>query len=211
MGSVLHEERDCQVVICEAIESMFNFFEQPWTLLGASVLVLFVVWTYRSVWDEKRRWWQLLIPIIVAATAVGLDFFVVTDLEKIHIVAKSLLKAAENEDSDAIARLIASDYKDSRHTNKAALVRRCRQEFNGPTIQVLKKKGHKVELSEARATMTASLFARLEKDSRWARQYKEVALVRIRLDLARQPEGRWLISRAEVLQVDGFPVSWGAI
>ncbi len=190
---------------------MFNFFEQPWTLLGASVLVLFVVLTFRSVWDRKRRWWQLLIPVIVAAAALGLDHFVVTDLEKIHAVAKTLLKAAESEDSTAIAELIGSDYKDTRHTSKAALIARCRREFDEPAIQVLKKKGHKVELSGPQATMTASLFARLEKNSRWARQYKEVALVRIRLNLKKGLDGRWLISQVEVLEVDGFPVSWRAI
>ena len=190
---------------------MFNFFEQPWTLLGASILVLFGVLTFRSVWTQKRRWWQLSIPFIVAATALGLDFFVVTDLERIHIVAKTLLKAIESEDCEMVAGLIASDYKDSRHASKVALMARCRRDLNGPTIQVLKKKGHKVELSGAQATMTLSLFARIEKNSRWARQYKEVALVRIQLGLTRRPGGRWLISQVEILEVDRFPVSWRAI
>jgi len=190
---------------------MFNFFEQPWTLLGASVLVLFGVLTFRSAWPEKRRKWQRVMPIVLAGAAFGLDFFVETDLEKIHAVARTLLEAVENEDCATVGTLIASDYHDSRHANKVALLAHCRQELAGPTIQVLKKKGHKVELSGTQATMTLSLFARLEKDSRWARQYKEVALVRIRLDLRRQPEGRWLISRAEILEVDRFPVSWRGI
>lgn len=190
---------------------MFNFFEQPWTLLGVSVLVLFGVLTFRSVWPEKCRKWQLAIPIILAGAAFGLDFLVETDLEKIHAVARTLLKAVENEDSAAVGKLIASDYKDSRHVTKAALLAHWRQELDGPTIQVLKKKGHKVEVSGAQATMTASLFARLEKDSRWARQYKEVALVRIQLNLTKRSEGRWLISRVEILEVDRFPVSWRGI
>ena len=190
---------------------MFNFFEQPWTLLGASILVLFGVLTFRSVWAQKRHWWQLLIPLVLAGAAVGLDFFVATDLEKIHVVAKTLLRAVESEDCETLADLIASDYQDSRHRDKASLMIHCHRELDGPTIQVLKKKGHAVELSGTQATMKLSLFARLEKNSRWARQYKEVALVRIQLSLTRRPEGRWLVNRAEILEVDGFPVSWRGI
>ena len=48
---------------------MFNFFEQPWTLLGMSILVLFGVLTFRSVWAEKRKWWQWLLPVVLAGAA----------------------------------------------------------------------------------------------------------------------------------------------
>jgi hypothetical protein len=44
---------------------MFNIFEQTWTLLGASVIILFVILTIRSVWPERRRWWQLLVPVAI--------------------------------------------------------------------------------------------------------------------------------------------------
>ena len=60
---------------------MWDFFEQPWTLLAAAVLVLFGVLTFRSVWSEKRKWWQWLLPLGVTALALGLDFGVATDLE----------------------------------------------------------------------------------------------------------------------------------
>ena len=50
---------------------MFDFFEQPYTLIGAAVIVLFVVFTIRSVVPEKRHWWQFLLPVFVAAAGVG--------------------------------------------------------------------------------------------------------------------------------------------
>jgi hypothetical protein len=190
---------------------MWNVLEQPWTLLGVSILTLFAILTFRSVWAEKRRWWQLLVPLIIVGAAFGLDYVVATDLERVRATAKSLLVAAENENSAALAVLIAHDYRDSRHASKAALLRHWRQELDGPTIEVLKKKGDEVELSGSEATMTLSLFIRFEKESRIAKQYKQIFLARVRLNLTKQADGRWLVRKAELLEVDRFPMTWSSV
>ena len=190
---------------------MWNVFEQPWTLLGVAVITLFGMLTFRSIWPEKRRWWQLVIPLAVAGAGFGLDYLVATDLEKVRATARLLLVAAENENSAALAVLIAPDYKDSHHASKAALLNHWRQEVDGPTIEVVKKKGDDVELSGSEASMTLSLFVRFEKESRIAKQYKQIFLARVRLDLTEQADGRWLIRKAELLEVDRFPVTWSSI
>ncbi|MDI6447429.1 hypothetical protein [Anaerobaca lacustris] len=187
---------------------MPNAFEQPWALLGAAVLVLFGLLTYRSICPQKRRWWQWLIPLAVAAVGLGLDFLVVTDLEKVRGTIATLLKAVENEDCAAVAGLIAPDYSDSRHETKAQLMARCRQELDGQTVQTLKQRGAEIDLSDWNATVMLNLFIRFEPESRIARQYKAVALARVRLYLGKRPDGNWLIDRAELLEVDQFPVSW---
>ena len=71
---------------------MWNIFEQPWTLLGAAVLVLFGVLTFRSVWSEKRKPWQWLLPAGVALLGVGLDLAVTTDFRDLfgEILARHL-------------------------------------------------------------------------------------------------------------------------
>lgn len=190
---------------------MFDFFEQPWTLLGAAVLVLFGFLTYRSIFPEKRRWWQLLVPLIVAGIGFGLDFLVATDLEKVHGTIDALLKAVQAEDSAAVAETIAPDYRDSRHETREQLLAHCRQELDEPTVQVVKSRGDEVELSGREATVTLNLFFRFEEASRLARQYKAVALVKARLHLIKRPGGKWLIDRAEPLEVDTFPVSWRSL
>lgn len=188
---------------------MWNIFEQPWTLLGASVLVLFGVLTFRSVWDRKRHWWQWLLPLVVGGAAFGLDFLVVTDMEKVHTISKMLLKAVENEDCAGIGLLIAPEYSDIRHSSKAALMTRCRQELSGPTIERLKKgPGDSVELSVPEAKVTLPLSVRFEEGSRIASQYKQVFLAKIRLHLKKQANGQWLIDRIDILEVDKQPVSW---
>ncbi len=187
---------------------MFDFFEQPWTLLGLSVLVLLGMLTFRSVCPEKRRVWQLLVPVLIAAAAVGLDLLVTTDLEQVRSLIKVVLKAVENEDCTAVARLVASDYQDPVHRNKAALMARCRRELDGPTLLRIKRLSDEVELSGSQAKVALFLRARFEDSSRVARQYKRTLLISARLHLKKQPDGTWLIDLAEPFEVDKIPVSW---
>lgn len=187
---------------------MWNIFEQPWTLLGASVLVLFGVLTFRSIWDRKRHWWQWLLPLVLAGAAFGLDFLVVTDLEKVHATTEAFLEAVENENIAGIALLIEPDYSDIRHSSKAALLTRCRQELDGPTVERLKKLDDIVELTPREAKITVSLFVRFAKDSRIARLYKPVFLAKIRLHLKKQSNGQWLIDRIDMLEVDKQSITW---
>lgn len=190
---------------------MFDIFEQPWTLLGLAVLVLFGFFTYRSVCPEKRRAWQLLVPVVIAALAFGLDLLVATDLEKVRSVVRMVLEAVENEDCTAVERLIASDYRDSVHHDKADLMARCRRELNGPTLVQIKKLGDTVELSGSRAEVKLSLRARFEDSSRVARDYKRAMLISVALRLEKQPNGTWLIVFAEPFEVDKIPISWKGI
>jgi hypothetical protein len=188
---------------------MWNLFEQPWTMLGAAVLVLFGVLTFRSIWSEKRRPWQWLLPIGVAVLGVGLDLAVTTDLEKINHVIKTGLKAVETEDSAAIARLVADDYRDSYHQDKESLLRQCRIRLVPPAIQKVRKVSLKVELAPPNAKAALSMWFTFDKDSFWAQAYKPTALIAVELHFRKQPDRTWLLSRAEVREVDKMPVTWG--
>ena len=188
---------------------MWNFFEQPWTLLGAAVLVLLGVLTFRSVWYEKRRSWQWLLPAGVALLAVGLDFGVTTDREKINRVIKTGLKAVEAEDSAAIARLIADDYQDSYHKSKESLLSQCRARLVPPAVQKVRKINAKVEVAAPEAKATLTIWMTFDKDSFWAQAYKPTALVTVQLYFHKQPNKTWLVNRAEVREVDKTPVTWG--
>jgi len=187
---------------------MWNVFEQPWTLLGVAVIVLLGVLTYRSVWFEKRAWWQWLLPAGVAVLAVGLDLAVTTDLEKINGILKAGIAAAEHEDCPAIARLIAPNYEDSYHKDKQALVEHCRSRLVPPAIERITKVARALEITPPTATATLTLGVRFEKESYWARSYKPGAIVKARFWLRKQPNKDWLVTRIEVLEVDTFTVSW---
>jgi hypothetical protein len=188
---------------------MWNIFEQPWTMLGAAVLVLFGVLTFRSVWSERQRPWQCSLPIGVALLGVGLDLAVATDLEKINHVIKTGLKAVEAEDSAAIARLVADNYQDSYHKDKESLMSQCRARLVPPSVRKVRKISLKVEVSPPNAKAALSVWFTFDKDSFWAQAYKPTALIAVELHFRKQPNRTWLLSRAEVREVDKMPVTWG--
>ncbi len=190
---------------------MFDIFEQPWTLLGAAVIVLFVVFTVRSVFPEKQRWWQLLIPVVIALCALGLDFFVQTDLEAVNAVIDKAMKAVEEEDQGAIAQVLSDSYSDSYHDSKQSMLAHFRNELGRSSVSKNTETGLMIKLSAPSAT--AVLFATLvfDKESFISRNYKSFLFVKARLDLKKQPGKKWLIERIEVLELDRQPVSWSNI
>jgi hypothetical protein len=190
---------------------MFNVFEQPWTLLGVAVLVLLGVLTFRSVWPEKRKPWQLLLPLFVAGLAFGLDALVQTDLEKVHAGTRAVIRAVEKEDCEGIASWIAPYYRDSRHHSKAELMDHCRQELAGPAVTKIKRISDEADLSKTPALVTLFLIIRFEEQSRVAKQYGiRACTAKVQLYFTKQPDKRWLISRAELLAVNDMPVTWNS-
>jgi low affinity Fe/Cu permease len=187
---------------------MFDIFEQPWTLLGVSVIVLLAILTIRSVWPEKRRWWQLLIPVAIAAAGFGLDFLVQTDLEKINALIDRGIKAVEEEDCSAIETIIADNYRDSFHNTKEDLISHCRAQLTPGLVAKSKKSACLVELSPPTATATLFILLTFDKDSYVSREYKSSMQVKAKLYLQKQPNKGWLITRAELLEIDRQPVNW---
>ena len=188
---------------------MWNIFEQPWAMLGAAVLVLFGVLTFRSIWSERRRPGQWLLPVGVAVLGVGLDLGVTTDLEKIDHVIKTGLQAVETEDCAAIARLVADDYQDSYHKSKESLMSQCHTRLAPPAVQKVRKIAAQVEVSPPNAKAALTMWFTFDKDSFWAQAYKPTALIAVELHFRKQPDRTWLLSRAEVREVDKMPVTWG--
>lgn len=190
---------------------MFDFFEQPYALIGATVLVLFGILTFRSFCPEKRRWWQLLVPLFLAVAAFGVDMLVQTDLEKINTVIKATIKAVQQEDCSAIGAVITNNYSDSYHGTKKHLLDHCRRELSKPLVDKGKKTGLLIDISDSNAT--AILFALIifDKNSYISQNYKSFLLIKARLSLRKQPDKRWLISRIEILELDRQPTNWKRI
>ena len=190
---------------------MFDIFEQPWTLVGAAVLVLFGMLTFRSFCPEKRRWWQLLIPVLIVVAAFGADLLVQTDLEKINSVINAAIKAVQQEDCSAIGAVIADNYSDSYHGTKKHLLDHCRRELSKPLVDRGKITGLLIKISDSDATATLFAVITFDKNSYISQNYKSFLLVKSRLSLRKQPDKRWLISRVEILELDRQPTNWNRI
>ena len=114
---------------------MFNVFEHPWGLITVAIIILLVLLIVRSIFPEKRRWWQWLLPTLLAIAAFGFDFLVETDLEKINVVISAVVKAVEEENPDAIEPIISDNYRDSYHKTKKDLMYFCRWRLSEPLIE----------------------------------------------------------------------------
>lgn len=190
---------------------MFDFFEQPYTLIGAAVIVLFVVFTYRSVIPEKRHWWQFLIPVFVAAAGIGLDMLVETDLEKINSIISTVIQAVQEEDCDSLEAFIAEDYSDSYHKTKRELMIHCRRKLTPPLVYKNKKTSCLVELSPPKAKATLFMTTTFDKSSYVSQNYKPFIFFKVELRFEKQPDKTWLISRSELLEIDKQPAKWNDI
>jgi len=190
---------------------MFDFFEQPYTLIGTAVLLLFGILTFRSVMPEKRHWWQLLLPVIVAVAAFGLDMLVQTDLEKINSTINTVIKAVEEENCNAIETIIAENYRDSYHDTKIHLMRHCRKRLTPSLVAKNKKRASLVELSPPNATATLFMLTTFDKNSSISVNYKSSLYSKIELQFQKRDDKTWLINRAEILALDRQPANWNDI
>ncbi|MCK4292226.1 MAG: hypothetical protein KAY65_03450 [Planctomycetes bacterium] len=192
---------------------MLNFFEQPWTLIGTAVLVLFAVFTFRSVLPEERRRWQWLLPLGVAALALGLDYIVKTDREKINSLIHTVMQAVEQESCALIDATIADDYRDSFHSTKAELMRHCRQKLSRPLIAKNSIRGMTPPaITPPTATVTLFTTTHFEKDSYVARDYyTPLAQFKVELHFRKQPDKSWLITRINPLEANKQPIKWRQI
>jgi len=191
---------------------MFDFFEQPYTLIGAAVLVLFGILTYRSVVPEKRYWWQLLLPVFVVISAFALDMLVQTDLEKINSVIDTVIKAVQEEDCNTIETIIAENYSDSFHKTKKHLMARCRLKLTPSLVEKNKKRASPfVKLSPPNATVILFMLTTFDKNSTISVNYKSFLFSKIELHLQKQLDKTWLINRAEIRALDRQPANWSDV
>jgi hypothetical protein len=187
---------------------MFNFFEHPWGLIIIAIITFFVVLIFRSISPEKRRWWQWLLPAFLVIAAFGLDSLVETDLEKINAVIDKGVKAVEDEDPDSIEQIIADNYSDSYHRTKRALMLHCRAQLSEPLIERNVKRIISINIQPPEATAIFTVRILFDKRSYVYQSFKTQMLIKLQVDLQKQPDNQWLINRAELLAIDLHPADW---
>ena len=186
---------------------MWNIFEQPWTLLIAAVISLIIIVIVRAFLPEKKKYWQWLLPVLLVVLAFGLDFFIKTDLEKIKTVIDTGVKAVRNEDPPTIENIIADDYKDSRHSNKKALIQHCRFFLSQPLIDKTYTTIRKTNISAPNATVVMLVRMSIDKESEIA-GFTNIMLVKAEVHLKKQQDNNWLITRTEILALNNQPAKW---
>ncbi|MCK5473599.1 MAG: hypothetical protein KAI59_06160 [Planctomycetes bacterium] len=187
---------------------MFDIFDKPWPLLIAAVVVFFGIMTFRSFAPDKKRSWQLLIPVFLIAAAFGFDWLIQTDLEKINSVIAAGIKAVEEENPKAIKTIISENYSDSYHNTKDDFIYYCDMLLAEPLVEKNRKINLVIEKSDFQATATFTVLVAFDKQSYVYKEFKQFMLVKAKLDLRNQSDKNWLIERAELLELDRQSVSW---
>jgi hypothetical protein len=117
----------------------------------------------------------------------------------VAFVISTGVKAVEEENPDAIETLIADNYRDSFHITKDDLMRHCRVVLAEPLIEKNIKRIRSIEISLPRATAVFTVRIIFDKRSYIYQSFKQQMFVKAQVDLQKQPNGTWLITRTEIL------------
>ncbi|MCJ7692231.1 MAG: hypothetical protein MUO22_02295 [Sedimentisphaerales bacterium] len=190
---------------------MWNFFEQPWTLLAAAIIALLIILLLRGMFSRKSFWLLLLIPLLLTLIGFGLDHIVRTDNEKIRAVLKAVIQAAKEENPDGIEPFISDNYKDSLYSTKQRLMHFYRARLAEPTVEQAITTIINSEITSPTANFVFTVRVVFDDQSYVTQTYKKIVMAKLQMAMAKQADKNWLISRIELLEVDLQPANWSTI
>ncbi len=187
---------------------MTNIFQTPWLLLFISLVLLLIIAVWRQSYPEKQRWWQLLLPLVLAIIAFGLDYFVKTDYEKVKHTIKCARDAVVAEDADALATTLSPGYSDRSHNSRDELVSFMRSFFATTKIdRAPQKKQFKFDINAPTATVENLYRVHVEPNSAYT-QAASLYFVKARIRLTKNTDAQWLIINLELLELNFQPFHW---
>ncbi len=186
---------------------MTNIFQTPWLLLFISLVLLMVVAVLRQSFPEKQRWWQLLLPLVLAIIALGLDYFIETDYEKVKQVIKHARDAVVAEDADALATTLSPGYSDRSHNSGGELVRFLRSFFATTKIDKAPQTTGQIVIDAPTATAENVYRVHVGPDSAYT-QAATIYYVKVRMHLRKNADAQWLITGCELLELNFQPFRW---
>lgn len=187
---------------------MTNVFETPWLLLSISLVILIVVVLLRQSFENKQRWWQLLIPLFLLAGSLSLDYFVKTDYEIIVSTLESARKSIVAEDADRLATVVSPEYRDRSHRSKDRLISFLRSFFSTTKIAKLTRRSRDIKINDDTAEAEILYRVFLEANSAYS-QVASMYVVKVRFTLVKPGESEWLLTRTELLELNYQPFHWG--
>jgi hypothetical protein len=185
---------------------MMNVFEHPWLLLIVAGAVFLCVAFFRDALPPKRAWLFWLLPIVIAAAAFGLDYFIQTDKEKIDTLLARACRAVELEDIKLLAPLMWDNYSDSAHPSKQALLDHFQSRLDEPLIEKIVPAIVSLEINPPDATVVFT--ARVMFDPQGpVYEYQKMMVFKLGANLTKQ-EGKWFFSRVEITAINFQPAGW---
>jgi hypothetical protein len=184
---------------------MWNIFENCWLLLTLAGIALIAASLVRQ---EKPEWGYkpLLVPVLLAALAFGLDYAFTTDYEAVSGIVPACKRAAVATDPDGIMEFISPNYMDKNHRDKAAFNRRVRSTITGSSIKKIRTQSHTVSIEGSGAQSELKVAVHLNNDSQYA-TYGTFFLVEIKFEYEKIAE-KWYIRHMDLTSVNNQPMNW---
>ena len=187
---------------------MWNIFENGWlllTLAGIAFVVASVIRQEKPEWGLK----PLLVPLLLAGLAFGLDYAFTTDYEAVNAIVPTCKRAAVAGDPEGIMELISPNYADRSNRTRAGFERRVRHTITGSSIKKIRTQSHTVSVNGTTAESELSVAVHLNTDSRYA-AYGTFFLVGLKFEYEKIAD-TWYIRRMDVTTVNNHPMNWGDI
>lgn len=187
---------------------MWNIFENCWLMLTLAGIALIAASLVRQ---EKPEWGlkPLLAPLLLAALAFGLDYFVTTDYEAVSAIVPACKKAAVAADTDAIIEYISPDYADKAHRSRAAIINRIERVIPQASIKKIRLQNQLVTINGDQAESEFLAAVHLNPNSQYS---MAGSLVFVEMKFEYKKNGQtWQIQRMDVTAVNYQPMDWGGV
>jgi len=187
---------------------MWNVFENGWLLLTLAGIALVVASVVRQ---EKPEWGYkpLLVPLLLAALAFGLDYAFTTDYEAVSAIVPACKRAAIKADVNTMMNFIGPDYADSAHRNKAAFKAAAERILPRASINRIRTQSHVITIEGNQAESVFLGAVHLNKNSEYAAM-GSLVMVELKFDYEKIAK-KWYIQRIEVKAINYQPMKWGQI
>lgn len=189
---------------------MLNIFQSPWPLVVVAVITWMVLVILAQSRFDIKKLWQFLVPLIIIASAFGIDYLIKTDGEKIHQLITDAKLAIVTQTPDLIEPLIADDYSDSFHTSKDKLMAHAQLVMNRDIVEKITAQFSEISIASGTATGKFSFIVKINKDSPMA-MLAGAASVKMDVTFEKAPNRNWYIKSSELTELNNQSVGWGQI
>ncbi|RKY14233.1 MAG: hypothetical protein DRP52_00590 [Planctomycetota bacterium] len=187
---------------------MWNVLENSWLLLTLAGVALVAASLIRQ---EKPEWGYkpLLVPVLLAALAFGLDAAFTTDYEAVSVIVPACKRAAIETDANRIMEFISGDYTDRVHENKAALNRAIESILPRASIEKIRTQSHVISIKDSKAQSELKVVVHLNNDNQYTGAgglfFVEMAFEYEKI------EKQWFIQSMDITSINNQPMNWGDI
>ncbi len=188
---------------------MWNVFESYWLLLTIAGIALIVVSMLRMDHPEWGRK-PLLIPLVLAALAFGLDAGFKSDSEYLRYIVTTAKNAAADNDVRTMMQFISPNYSDVRHKSRNHLDSSMKYYLGKAAIEKIKTQSHVLTLdSKTAASSEWNFVLHLDQDSQYSAA-GQIVFIGMKFEFEKIGK-KWFIKRAELISVNGDRMGWGSV